>query len=175
MTTRADDPAAEVALYLRGLYEIQRDDDRLPETTDLLYGFDPDARYCRICLRRYELMAREDEGGRGGPPQLYCGPTCRARATDRRRRELPWEWRWCASCGGPFLARTLDSAIGSGRVVCPQPWPAPPFVGPARPSAGMTWLQVLSVRLIWLWPSVPMTTRGVTPWTSRGARRIRAE
>jgi len=123
-----DDPAAEVALHLRGLYEVQRDADRLPESAGVLHGFEPDARYCLICLRRYEPTAREGKGGRGGPPQWYCGPTCRARATDRRRRELPRDWRWCASFGGPFLALTLDcDRDRSGAVVCPPPWPAPPF------------------------------------------------
>src|ERR1019366_6155984 len=34
----------------------------------------------------------------------------------------------------------------------------------ARPSAGITWLYVFSVRLIWLCPSVSITTRGETPW-----------
>ncbi len=33
----------------------------------------------------------------------------------------------------------------------------------ARPSAGVTWLYALRVKLIWLWPSVSMTTRAGTP------------
>ena len=127
MAIRTDNRAAAVASFLRDTYEIVRDADCLPETTGRLYGFDPDASYCIVCYRKYVPAAREGEGGRGGPPQLYCSSTCRGRATDRYRRELPREWRWCASCGGPFLALTLDSTIGPGRVVCPPPWPAPPF------------------------------------------------
>jgi len=33
----------------------------------------------------------------------------------------------------------------------------------ARPSAGITWPYVFSVRLIWLWPRVSITTQGETP------------
>jgi len=126
MSTRTGDPGDEIAQYLGGIYELGRDIDRL-STTAALYGPTPDARFCLICFRRYVPRAREGEGGRGGPLQLYCGPTCRARATDKRRRQIPRAWRWCASCGGPFLALTVDSTIGPGRVVCPPPWPAPPL------------------------------------------------
>jgi hypothetical protein len=59
MTTRTDNRAAGIASFLRDTYEIVRDADRLPETTGRLYGFDPDARHCLVCLRRYEPAARE--------------------------------------------------------------------------------------------------------------------
>ena len=37
MATDTSDPGVEVAHYLAGLYEVQRDADRLPDTTGLLY------------------------------------------------------------------------------------------------------------------------------------------
>ncbi len=123
------DPELDTRRYLLSSYELQRDIDRLPGTTGMLYGGGPADRHCLVCLRCYEPSAREGDGGRGGRIQIYCSAACRARATDRRRRNLPREWRWCASCGGPFLALTLDSAIGPGRVVCPPSWPAPALSG----------------------------------------------
>jgi hypothetical protein len=127
MATNTSDPCVEVAHYLAGLYEVQRDADRLPDTTGLLYGYVPDGHYCLVCLRQYEPRLRDGDGGRGGPCQRYCGPACRRRATDRRRRSLPREWRWCLACGGPFVALTLVDTIGPGQVACPPPWPASPF------------------------------------------------
>ena len=127
MTTRDDDRAARMARYVATLYEVVRDVDRLPATTGALYGSASGSRNCIVCARSYIPTAtREGDTGRGGgPPQVYCGGACRARATDRRRRGLRRAWRWCLACGGPFLCLRPggNKEITPGQVTCPPPWP----------------------------------------------------
>ena len=48
MATDTSDPGVEVAHYLAGLYEVQRDADRLPDTTGLLYRYVPGGRRRRL-------------------------------------------------------------------------------------------------------------------------------
>jgi hypothetical protein len=100
--------------------ELQRAIDAGVPSSLATYG---PGRHCVVCLRRFEVVP-----GRGGPLRIYCGPACRSRATDRRRRDLPREWRWCAACEGVFLALVTTSSLGGpGQVTCPPPWPASPY------------------------------------------------
>lgn len=136
MTTRDDDRGARMTRYVATLYEVVRDVDRLPATTGRLYGGSSGGRNCIVCARSYiPTAAREGDGGRGGPEQVYCGSACRARATDRRRRGTRRAWRWCLACGGPFLAVRpgSDTGITPGQVTCPPPWPEPIY---ARSACG---------------------------------------
>ena len=117
-----DERAMDVARYIAGDYELQRDCDAHPGTTATLYGYEPGVAFCVLCLRRFSPSKREGRGGRGGVVQVYCSSACRSRAGDARRRDIAREWRLCVACGGPFVAQAED------QVVCPAPWPAAPSV-----------------------------------------------